>query len=70
MEVEMSSLQTIEEEIKNLPEQDFIVLREQFQNYDSKKLDSQIEADAKSKKLDELANSAISDFKNGKYKSI
>jgi len=33
-------------------------------------LDSQIEADAKSKKLDELANSAISDFKNGKYKSI
>jgi len=28
MEVEMSSLQTIEEEIKNLPEQDFIVLRE------------------------------------------
>lgn len=66
----MNSLQTIEEEIRNLPEQDFVVLREWFQNFDSKKWDSQIETDIKNAKLDELANSAINDFKNGKYKSI
>jgi|FLOH01.1.fsa_nt_gi hypothetical protein len=66
----MSSLQTIENEIQNLPEQDFIVLREWFQNFDSKKWDNQIETDIKNAKLDELANSAINDFKNGKYKSI
>lgn len=66
----MSSLQTIEEEIKNLPEQDFIVLREWFQNFDSKKWDDQIETDIKNGKLDALAQSAINDFKNGKHKSI
>jgi hypothetical protein len=66
----MSSLQTIEEEIQNLPEQDFIVLREWFQNFDSKKWDNKIETDIKNAKLDELANAAINDFKNGKYKSI
>ena len=66
----MISLQTIEEEIQNLPEQDFILLREWFQNFDSKKWDDQIETDAKSGKLDDLVNSAMLDFKNGKYKAI
>ena len=42
----MSSLLTIEEEIQNLPEDDFIVLREWFQDLDSKKWDKQIDADS------------------------
>ena len=66
----MSSLMTIEEEIKNLPEHDFIVLREWFQDLDSKKWDNQIESDASNGKLDELANAALNDFKNGKYKAV
>jgi len=66
----MSSLSVLEEEIENLPEKDFIVLREWFQNFDSKKWDTQIEADIKTGKLDELANSAISDFQNKKYKTV
>lgn len=66
----MSSLLTIEEEIQNLPEDDFIVLREWFQDLDSKKWDNQIEADASNGKLDDLANSAINDFKDGKYKAV
>ena len=66
----MSSLLTIEEEIEKLPEHDFIVLREWFQDLDSKKWDDQIEADTSNGKLDDLANSAINDFKNGKYKAV
>jgi len=66
----MSSLLTIEEEIQNLPEDDFIVLREWFQDLDSKKWDKQIDADSSNGKLDDLANSAINDFKNGKYKAV
>jgi len=66
----MSSLLTIEEEIKKLPEHDFIVLREWFQDLDSKKWDDQIEVDAVSGKLDELANTALNDFKHGKYKAV
>jgi len=66
----MSSLMTIEEEIKNLPEHDFIVLREWFQDLDSKKWDNQIKSDASNGKLDDLANAALNDFKNGKYKAV
>lgn len=66
----MSSLLTIEKEIQNLPEHDFIVLREWFQDLDSKKWDDQIEVDTSSGKLDELADSALNDFKNGKYKAV
>ena len=66
----MSSLMTIEEEIENLPEHDFIVLREWFQDLDSKKWDKQIEDDATAGKLDDLANVALNDFKNGKYKDV
>jgi len=64
----MSSLMMIEEEIENLPEHDFIVLREWFQDLDSKKWDKQIEDD--STKLDALANAALNDFKDGKYKVV
>ncbi len=66
----MSSLLTIEEDIEKLPEHDFIVLREWFQDLDSKKWDDQIEVDAVSGKLDELANAALYDFKHGKYKAV
>ena len=48
----MSSVSIIEKEIESLP------------NFDSKKWDTQIETDIKNGKLDELANCAISDFKN------
>ncbi|MDQ7061408.1 MAG: hypothetical protein Q9M43_09855 [Sulfurimonas sp.] len=66
----MSSLLTIEEEIQKLPEDDFIVLREWFQDFDSMKWDTQIEADVTNGNLDDLANSALNDFKSGKYKAL
>ena len=66
----MSSLMIIEEEIKNLPEHDFIVLREWFADLDSKKWDNQIQSDASNGNLDDLANAALNDFRNGKYKAV
>ena len=66
----MSSLMMIEEEIESLPEDDFIILREWFQDLDSKKWDKQIENDANAGKLNELASAALIDFKNGKYKAV
>ena len=66
----MSSVSIIEKEIESLPKHDYIILREWFQNFDSKKWDTQIETDIKNGKLDELANCAISDFRNEKYKAI
>jgi hypothetical protein len=60
----------IEEEIKSLPEQEFSKLREWFQDYESQKWDDQVEQDIKSGKLDDLAQSAIRDFKNGDFKSL
>jgi hypothetical protein len=60
----------IEEEIKNLPDQEFSKLREWFQNYESQKWDTQVQQDIKSGKLDELAQAAISDFKKGDFKPL
>ncbi|MEA1919384.1 MAG: hypothetical protein U9N52_06040 [Campylobacterota bacterium] len=61
----MTMLENIEEEIKSLPEQEFSKFREWFQDYDSQKWDEQVENDLKSGKLDDLAESAISDFRKG-----
>ena len=66
----MNTLIKIEEDIENLNKKEFIELREWFQDLDSKKWDEQIDDDIKSGKLDELANAAISDFNNKKYKAI
>jgi len=66
----MSMLLKIEEEIKNLDKNEFNELRDWFQDLESKQWDDQIKNDISSGKLDELANSAINDFKNGDYKSI
>ena len=55
----MSSLMKIKKEIKNLPEHDFIALREWFQDLDSKKWDNQIESDMINGKLDNLVNKIV-----------
>ena len=66
----MTMLIKIEEEVKNLPEQEFNKFREWFQDYESKKWDAEIEDDIKQGRLDSLAEEAINDFKNGKYRYI
>ncbi|MBN2895515.1 MAG: hypothetical protein JXK05_06460 [Campylobacterales bacterium] len=66
----MSTLMKIEEEIKKLPEKDYIALRAWFLDYESKKWDAQIEKDGQNGTLDDLATQAIMDFKSGKYRSV
>ena len=66
----MTMLMKIEEEIQELPEEEFGKLKEWFLDLESKRWDNQIENDSKSGKLDALANQAILDFQKGNFKSI
>ena len=62
----MSKVEKIEQDIETLDKNELKILREWFHEYDSRYWDEQIEMDAKSGKLDQLANEALSDFNNGK----
>ncbi len=66
----MSMLVKLEGEVKNLSGKDLAEFRDWFLDYEAKQWDKQIEADSKSGKLDSLAQSAIGDFKDKKYKAI
>ena len=66
----MSTVQELEKAVKHLSEQDLARFREWFEQYDAQIWDKQFERDAKSGKLDELANRAIADFRAGKYKEL
>lgn len=66
----MSSVQEIEQAVVRLSTQDLARFREWFEEYDGKLWDKQFESDAKSGKLDKLANQAIADFRAGKFKEL
>ena len=66
----MTMLMQIEEEIKGLPQKDFSKLREWFLDYEYQRWDKQIEADIGSGKLDNLAQAALRDLKDNKYKAL
>jgi hypothetical protein len=64
------SLQEIEKAIKQLPPQDFKTLLAWLDEVRADLWDKQIEADAKAGKLDELAEQALKEFKEGKYTKL
>ena len=66
----MTQIQKIEDEILNLPPRELAEFRAWFEKFDADIWDSQFEQDVKSGKLDNLAKSAVNDFKDGKYKKI
>lgn len=66
----MSSVHEIEQAVVRLSTQDLARFREWFEEYDGKLWDKQFESDAKSGKLDKLANQAIADFRAGKFKEL
>lgn len=70
MEIIMKNVQQIEEEISQLPPSELAEFRAWFEKFDSEIWDKQFEADVKSGKLDKIAQKAIKDFKDGKYKKI
>jgi hypothetical protein len=56
----------IERAIAQLSPQDFTHLRERFEEFESRLWDEQIERDAKSGKLDKIAEQALNDYHAGK----
>ena len=66
----MSELEELERRIRNLAPEELAKFRAWFIEFDHLLWDRQIEADAKSGKLDALANEARADYKAGKAKKI
>jgi len=64
------SIQEIKLAISRLSPEQLATFREWFDEFDAKAWDEQLELDAMSGKLDELANQAISDFRAGKCKEL
>ncbi len=56
----------IEQAITQLSPKDFDRLREWFEEFEAQQWDEQIERDAKSGKLDKIAEEALKDYRAGK----
>jgi len=66
----MQTIQKIKREISMLPRAELFRFRAWYDDFDNKVWDEQIEEDAKSGKLDKMAEQAITDFRAGKYKEL
>lgn len=66
----MGKVEVLEKEIEALSADEFKSLREWFIDFDANSWDSQIEADAASGKLDDLAKKAIASHKRGESTEI
>ena len=66
----MQMVQEIELAVSRLSLEELTRFREWFDGFEAKVWDKQFEADAKSGKLDKLANQAIADFRAGKCKEL
>ncbi len=64
----MLTVRDIERAVSQLPSEDLVRFREWFDEFDVKAWDKQFAKDAKSGKLDKLADQAIADFRTGKFK--
>ena len=59
------TIQEIEQAITELSPNELARFREWFEEFDAQAWDEQFENDAKSGKLDQLADKAINDFRDG-----
>jgi hypothetical protein len=66
----MSELEELENRIRKLAPEDLAKFRAWFVEFDHVLWDRQIQADAKSGKLDKLVNEARADYKAGKARKI
>jgi len=64
------SIHEIEQAITELPPNELARFRQWFEEFDAQVWDKQFEHDAKSGKLDKLADKAKSDFRAGKAKEL
>jgi len=66
----MSTVAEIENALRTLPLQDARSVADWLQDYLDEQWDRQIEQDAKSGKLDKLAEEALAEYKAGKAKPL
>ena len=66
----MQAVQELQAAISQLSAEELARFREWFDKFDAEVWDRQFEEDAKSGKLDQLANQAIADFQAGKCKQL
>ena len=66
----MKNLSEIEQSVAKLPEDDFVKFRQWFWEYENEKWDDRIEEDIAGKKLDALADKALSDYNNGNFRAL
>jgi hypothetical protein len=62
----MSTVNEIEEAIRNLPPQDLAALRDWFAAFDAELWDHQLEQDVAAGRLDRLAEEALRDLSEGR----
>jgi len=60
----------LEQAVTQLSEKDFARFREWFEEYEAKLWDEQVERDAKSGKLDKIAEQALKDYRAGKAREL
>lgn len=63
-------IQEIEQAITNLSPKELARFRQWFEEFDALAWDEQLEADAKSGRLDKIAEKAISEYRAGKAKEL
>jgi hypothetical protein len=63
-------VQEIEQAVTRLSQQELVLFRRWFEAFDNQAWDKQIEADAKSGKLDAIADKALTEYRAGKAKEI
>ena len=66
----MRTVQELQSVVSQLSAEELARFREWFDKFDAEVWDRQFEEDAKSGKLDQLANQAIADFQAGKCKQL
>ena len=66
----MRAVQELQSAVSQLSAEELVRFREWFDKFDAEVWDRQFEEDAKSGKLDQLANQAIADFQAGKCKQL
>lgn len=64
------TIHEIEQAITELSPKELARFRHWFDEFDAQVWDDQFESDAKSGKLDKLANKAVADFRAGKAKEL
>jgi len=66
----MSTVEEIENAISKLPPEDLARFRAWFDAFEAARFDEKIERDAKSGKLDRLAEQALADYRAGRAREL